>query len=158
MLTLTQAVLGEKGPKMDFGVAPGVAEICGVIRAHEQDELEELKSMIEALSGEVCGRENLQRELSWHEAFPATVNHDDSVAIIAKAAESAGLQVQFLEEPFRWSEDFSHYLQRYPGAFFGIGSGIDQPQLHNEYYDYPDELLPTGVNVYLAIVDSILER
>ncbi len=158
MLTLTQAVLGEKGPKMDFGVAPGVAEICGVIRAHEQEELEELKSMIDRLSADVCAKEKLQHTLSWHEAFPATVNHDASVTIIEQAAAAAELDVQFLEEPFRWSEDFSHYLQRYPGAFFGIGSGIDQPQLHNEYYDYPDELLPTGVNIYLAIVDSILGR
>lgn len=157
MLTLTQAVLGEKGPKMDFGVAPGVAEICGVIRAHEQSELEQLKSMIQDLTRQVSERDDLQWELSWHEAFPATVNHDESVAIIQRAAQQAGLNVQLLDEPFRWSEDFSHYLQRWPGAFFGVGSGVDQPQLHNEYYDFPDELLPTGVAVYLAILDVILE-
>lgn len=158
MLTLTQAVLGEKGPKMDFGVAPGVAEICGVIRAHEQSELEQLKSMIGELTKLVSDRESLQWELSWHEAFPATVNHDESVDLIKQAAERAGLGVHMLQEPFRWSEDFSHYLQHYPGAFFGIGSGVNQPQLHNEYYDYPDELLATGVKVYLEIIDSILER
>jgi amidohydrolase len=155
MLTLTQAVLGEKGPKMDFGVAPGVGEVCGVIRAHQQKELEALKTAITGLIQHVCGRDGLQWELSWHEAFPATVNHDEAVERIQEVAESAGLQVEMLEEPFRWSEDFSHYLQAYPGAFFGIGSGVDQPQLHNEYYDFPDELIPTGVKIYLAIVDSI---
>jgi len=156
MLTLTQAVLGEKGPKMDFGVAPGVGEICGVIRAHQQPELEALKQALAKLAGKVCEREGLAWELSWHEAFPATVNQDESVALIRAAAEKAGLQVEELDEPFRWSEDFSHYLQRYPGAFFGVGSGLEQPQLHNEYYDFPDALLPTGVKVYLAIVDRFL--
>lgn len=156
MLTLTQAVLGEKGPRTDFGVAPGVAEICGVIRAHQQRELEALKQAICGLAAPLCEREGLTWELSWHEAFPATVNHDGSVALIRDAARRAGLKVEMLDEPFRWSEDFSHYLQQYPGAFFGIGSGVDQPQLHNEYYDFPDELIPTGVTVYLAIVESIL--
>lgn len=156
MLTLTQAVLGEKGPKMDFGVAPGVAEICGVIRAHQQQELEQLKQLIEQLAASVSAKENLQWSLSWHEAFPATVNHDESVQLIRSAAEAAGLTVAELDEPFRWSEDFSHYLQRYQGAFFGIGSGVDQPQLHNEYYDFPDALIATGVRVYLAVVDQVL--
>ena len=53
--------------------------------------------------------------------------------------------------------DFSHYLLDYPGAFFGLGSGIDQPQLHNEYYDFPDELIPTGVKIYLSIIDAVFE-
>jgi amidohydrolase len=157
MLTLTQAVLGEKGPKMDFGVAPGVAEICGTVRAHEQQELDALKVGLEELANKVCDQENLQLEVSWHEAFPATVSHDESVDLIKSAAQNAGLQVDELEEPMRWSEDFSHYLLDYPGAFFGLGSGIDQPQLHNEYYDFPDELIPTGVKIYLSIIRSVLE-
>jgi len=157
MLTLTQAVLGEKGPKMDFGVAPGVAEICGTVRAHEQQELNALKAGLVILANKVCDKENLQLEVSWHEAFPATVSHDESVDLVKAAAQKAGLQVDELAEPMRWSEDFSHYLLDYPGAFFGLGSGIDQPQLHNEYYDFPDELIPTGVKIYLSIIDSVLE-
>ncbi len=156
MLTLTQAVLGEKGPKMDFGVAPGVAEICGTVRAHEQAELDELKAKLEALTGQVCEKAGLEWAVSWHEAFPATVSQDESVNLIKAAASSAGLEIEEMEEPMRWSEDFSHYLLKYPGAFFGLGSGVDQPQLHNEYYDFPDELIPTGVKIYLSIIDSVL--
>lgn len=156
MLTLTQAVLGEKGPKMDFGVAPGVAEICGTIRAHQQQELEGLKAAITNLVAQVSESEDLGSELSWHEAFPATVSHDESMTILRTASEKAGLELHEMDEPMRWSEDFSHYLQKYQGAFFGLGSGIDQPQLHNEYYDFPDELLPTGVAVYLAIINAVL--
>jgi len=156
MLTLTQALLGERGPKLDFGIAPGTAEICGVIRAHRQEELEQLKALVEYVTEKISERSQLSWELSWHEAFPATVNHDESVRLVTDAAKAAGLHITELEEPFRWSEDFSHYLQEYQGAFFGLGSGLDQPQLHNEYYDFPDELIDTGVKVYLAIIDSVL--
>jgi amidohydrolase len=155
MLTLTQALLGEKGPKMDFGVAPGVAEICGTVRAHQQAELEGLKAALTNLTEQVSEAEALDWELSWHEAFPATVSHDEAMVILRDAASEAGLALKELAEPMRWSEDFSHYLQRWPGAFFGLGSGVDQPQLHNEYYDFPDALIPSGVQIYLSLVAAI---
>lgn len=158
MLTLTQAVLGEKGTKMDFGVAPGVAEICGTVRAHEQEQLDALKTELEKFARKLCKEEGLDWQLSWHEAFPATVSQDESVELIREAAKSEGLQVTELEEPMRWSEDFSHYLLRYPGAFFGLGSGLEQPQLHNEYYDFPDELIGTGVQIYLAIINRVMGK
>ncbi len=126
--------------------------------ASAEGELEALKNELDdRVNSRTCAGALVCRRdaRAWHEAFPATVNHDEAVERIQEVAESAGLQVEMLEEPFRWSEDFSHYLQAYPGAFFGIGSGVDQPQLHNEYYDFPDELIPTGVKIYLAIVDSI---
>lgn len=157
MLTLTQALLGGKGPKMDFGVAPGVAEICGTIRAHQQPELETLKVAITELVQQVSDDEGLGWELSWHEAFPATVSHDESMDILRSAVANSGLPLHEMDEPMRWSEDFSHYLQKYQGAFFGVGSGVDQPQLHNEYYDFPDELIPSGVKIYLAIINAVLE-
>ena len=156
MLTLTQALLGEKGPKMDFGVAPGVAEICGTVRAHQQPELEALKTAITELVQQVSDGEGLGWELSWHEAFPATVSHDESMDILRSAVANSELPLHEMTGPMRWSEDFSHYLQKYQGAFFGVGSGVDQPQLHNEYYDFPDELIPSGVRIYLAIVDEVL--
>jgi metal-dependent amidase/aminoacylase/carboxypeptidase family protein len=125
------------------------------VRAHQQAELEGLKAALTNLTEQVSDAEALDWELSWHEAFPATVSHDDAMVILRDAASEAGLALKELAEPMRWSEDFSHYLQRWPGAFFGLGSGLDQPQLHNEYYDFPDALIPSGVQIYLSLVAAI---
>ncbi|HKL66769.1 MAG TPA: hypothetical protein VJ877_02670, partial [Bacteroidales bacterium] len=56
-----------------------------------------------------------------------------------------------MEKPFKWSEDFSHFTKKYKGAMFGLGSGKDQPALHNPDYDFPDQILASGINMFLNI-------
>lgn len=60
-----------------------------------------------------------------------------------------------MNEPFKWGEDFGLFTQKYKGMMFGIGSGLDCPALHNPDYDFPDEILPTAVNVFYGIVKEI---
>jgi metal-dependent amidase/aminoacylase/carboxypeptidase family protein len=82
----------------------------------------------------------------------------DSVDVIERAARDAGLAVERLDEPFRWSEDFGYFTSVFTGAFFGLGSGVDQPQLHDDGYDYPDELIEIGARLYRGIIDQHLGR
>ena len=62
----------------------------------------------------------------------------------------------WLAEPFRWSEDFGYFTSDYTGAFFGLGSGTGQPQLHDDGYDYPDALIAIGARLYREIIDAHL--
>ena len=54
-------------------------------------------------------------------------------------------------------KDFGHFLANYPGALFGLGSGTDQPALHNPDYDFPDELIETGIRIFYNIYNIILK-
>ena len=45
------------------------------------------------------------------------------------------------------SEDFSYYLQKIPGAFFGLVIG-NLPAAHSPDYDFNDDLIPLAVKVY----------
>jgi metal-dependent amidase/aminoacylase/carboxypeptidase family protein len=65
------------------------------------------------------------------------------------------LQVHKLENPFRWSEDFGQFGSFGPITLFGIGSGKNQPALHNPDFDFPDELIPTGIAMFDAICRQI---
>ena len=51
------------------------------------------------------------------------------------------------EQPVKWSEDFGHFTNAFPGALFGLGAGLDQPQLHHADYDFPDALIASGKSV-----------
>ncbi len=155
--TVSYAELGsaEKGP--NFGTAPGNARVMGVIRAHESEDLEILKNRLSARAAELAAASGLQHELSWHEEFRATTADASCVNTIVRAAERVGLDVEMLDAPFRWSEDFGYFTEAYTGAFFGLGSGTEQPQLHDDGYDYPDELIATGARLYRAIVDEHLQ-
>lgn len=78
------------------------------------------------------------------------------MAEVKAAAGQLGLAVQELDEPFRWSEDFGYFTDAFSGAFFGLGSGVDQPQLHDDGYDYPDDLIEIGARLYRALIDRHL--
>ena len=79
------------------------------------------------------------------------------IDLIEKAASDIGVDYQYLEKPFRWSEDFAHFTQRFKGALFGLGSGIDHPQLHNPDYDFPDDIIENGVKTFYEIYLQILK-
>jgi metal-dependent amidase/aminoacylase/carboxypeptidase family protein len=38
---------------------------------------------------------------------------------------------------------------------FWLGSGEDQPQLHNPDFDFPDAALPVGLSVFRKIVEDL---
>ncbi len=71
------------------------------------------------------------------------------------AAEENELPFEYMEKPFRWSEDFAYFTRLYKGAIFGLGSGIDQPQLHNPDFDFPDDIIDTGIKMFYTIYKKI---
>lgn len=155
LLTVTSARLGAN-EQPDFGIAPGEAELRAVLRAFVPADFERLRSEAESLLRAIVAASGLRSEIEWREHFPATVNEPSAVDVIERACARRGLALVEAVEPFRWSEDFSRYLLPYPGAFFGLGAGLDQPQLHHQEYDFPDELIATGVEVYCGILVELL--
>lgn len=153
-VTPVNAVLGEAGP--NYGIAPGVADIRITLRALLQKDLDHLKEALSGLARELAERDSLKFTVSLHEEFPATVNHSTEVRRLVSAASLEGLDCGEIETPFRWSEDFCFFTRDYPGAFFGIGAGETQPQLHHQHYDFPDELIATGIRIYARLADDIV--
>lgn len=156
MAVITSVELGnvELGP--NFGTTPGSAVVMGVLRAGDQKDMERLKGLLVEKVKELSKEDQLEYEVSWKEEFAVTKNHDDPTNRLIEVCQANGFDYEILEEPLRWSEDFGAYTQSFQGAFFGLGSGVDHPQLHNSNYDYPDDLIPVGTQVYRALLDSYL--
>jgi len=64
--------------------------------------------------------------------------------------------VVILAEPVRWSEDFGQFTMTFPGALFGLGAGENKSDLHTWYYDFPDEILQTGITMFHDILLEVL--
>lgn len=140
-------VVGMKVGEKAFGVSASRGELYLTIRGALEEELARLQDGIEAKVRELAETERLKAHISYLDVFPATVNHDEGVEQVVRAAERAGRRLHFLKEPMRWSEDFGYYLREAKGAFFGIGSGENCPALHTAAYEYPDALLESAVEM-----------
>jgi metal-dependent amidase/aminoacylase/carboxypeptidase family protein len=88
--------------------------------------------------------------------FVAHENNAEAVDTIFQAAINSKVSVISSPYPFKWGEDFGLFTQHYKGAMFGIGAGKNTPALHNPDYDFPDAIIPTGVNVFYNIASNIL--
>jgi len=152
--TIIHILLGE----ISFGTSPGHAEMRVTLRAFENRDMELLIQETEKIVAEVARKEKLIHKISYCEIFPATLNDETCLEWIRQSAEEHDLPVEYLENPFRWSEDFGYYTERYKGGYFGIGSGENQPALHNPDYDFPDELIVTGINLFYSIYKKIAFR
>ncbi|MBN2595671.1 MAG: amidohydrolase [Marinifilaceae bacterium] len=150
LLTIIHIQLGE----ISFGTSPGYAEMRITLRAFENEDLTLLTSLCEKIVKEVADKERLACEISYTEVFPATMNHDGCVGIVERAAKQNGLDVEYIKTPYKWSEDFGCYTEKFNACYFGLGSGNEQPQLHNPDFDFPDDIIETGINLFYTIYKS----
>ncbi len=149
--TVIHARLGERA----FGTSPGEAEVMATLRTYSDDMLEKLKRRAAKISSGLAETYGLTLETEWPEPFPATVNDSTAVDVICRAAEKNGLKIKGKEAPFGWSEDFGHFTKNFKGAMFGLGAGRSQAALHASEYDFPDELIATGISIFTGIINEL---
>ncbi len=151
LLTVTHACLGEPS----FGITPGTAVLQATLRTFEEKDMERLVVAAEYLVQKEAQRHGLQVSVSYEEVFPATVNHAEASMFLEQAAIRTGFETIIQDQPFRWSEDFGHYVTLAKTAFFGLGAGEEVVNLHNPQYDFPDKLLPYGVMMYKELAEVV---
>ena len=151
LLTIIHIQLGE----ISFGTSPGYAEIRITLRSFENEDMEVLTSHSEKIINGISKAENLECRISYSEEFPASVNNNECLSYVEESARQNNLDIETIENPFKWSEDFGYYSQLYKTCLFGLGAGISQPPLHNPNYDFPDEIIESGINMFYSIYKKI---
>ena len=147
-ITIIHMNLGEQA----FGTSPGEAVLMATLRSPNQQVIDEMaKTVLDRLTLELTTFQGMW-DYEWVEVFPAIINHKESVHMIQNAAQALDFDIVYRETPFPWTEDFSYYLQRYNGAFFGLGAGVHHAPLHHPTYDFPDELIYFGVALCEKII------
>ncbi|UWQ89623.1 amidohydrolase [Rhodobacteraceae bacterium M382] len=152
LVTLTHARMGEA----TFGIAPGEAEIWATLRTVTNDRMEQLIAEAQSVAGSVAAEQGLHIDIDYDDVFDACTNHPTAVALLDRACKTAGTPAEIHHTPQRWSEDFGQFGASARAAMFWLGSGKDQPQLHNPDYDFPDAALPIGVAVFRAAIAAVL--
>lgn len=140
-----------------YGIAPGKGEIHYTLRTWGEEELQTLKRKLQDRILAICKAQQLSYSIAWVEYFPATSNAHDCTAVIAQAALENQLQIVD-GYPLRFGEDFGWFTQKQPGAMFGLGAGVAHPALHHADYDFPDDILSTGLKMFQSIISSYLKN
>ncbi|MFP4065709.1 MAG: M20/M25/M40 family metallo-hydrolase, partial [Bacteroidales bacterium] len=153
LLTIIHAKLGE----VAFGTNPGKAILMATLRTYLDNDMDQLTKMAEKCVKDLSKKHNISTMISYTEVFPATVNHPEVSEMLRNAVQESGANAITAPDPFRWSEDFGHFTSAFKGALFGIGSGKNHPSLHNHDYDFPDDIIATGIKMFYHIGDQIVK-
>ena len=152
-VTPVYTLLGSKS----YGISAGEGTVHLTIRADTPERLSQVLEKIKSDAERIAKDEELEVDFEMIEPFEANMNAEEAVAVIS--ASAAELKLEYIErkEPFRWGEDFGLFTQMYPGAMFGIGAGEDCKPLHHPAYDFPDEIMKTGIDMFAAIQKKVQE-
>ena len=153
LVTLTHARLGEP----TFGVAPGQAEIWVTLRTAADASIAALRAQAMALAESEALLAGLKVSFSHHDDFAASVNHPKAVEHIARALQVLRISHSEMGLPELASEDFGVFgWGTTRSAMLFLGSGEASPALHNPDYDFPDDLIGTGVAIFHQIMRDLL--
>jgi len=141
-----------------YGISAGDGELHYTIRTWSEENMQQLKEKLLMIIADTCTTYSLQFRVDWFDFFPSAVNNTECNEIISKAAAANGYSMKEQAVPFKFGEDFGWYTAEIKSAMFGIGAGIDHPALHHTDYDFPDEIIETGIKMFGSIITQVLQK
>jgi amidohydrolase len=154
LATVTHVTMGEPS----FGVAPAHAEIWVTLRTVTDAPMADLRACAETLAQSEAAAHGLSLTLSYHDDFAASINDPEATAQLAMALDQLSIPYTAGTLPERASEDFGRFgaIAGSKGAMVFLGAGSVHPALHNPDYDFPDDLIAIGTNLFARVVQNIL--
>ena len=154
IMTPVHVSMGQKS----YGISPANGELHYTLRAWDNLKMEAVKSQIVNAVATISAQYQLEHAIEWIEYFPASINDNECNDYVIKAAAENSYKLTQKPHPFKFGEDFGWYAKEYKTAMFGLGAGIETPALHNADYDFPDELIETGITMFQDIIGTILNK
>ncbi len=148
VITITQFQAGTAD-----NVIPAEATFTLSIRSDSPECRSDLISNLENLIKGCCLPFGADYTIEHKYSIPALVNKPQFVDIVLKAARVV-LPHHRIEKidylPTMGGEDFAFYLNQIDGCFFFVGNG-QSSYLHNDDYNFNDEILHTAASVFVGI-------
>jgi len=145
-----------------MSVIAGSAKLVGTVRTFKT----EVQALIERRLGELCSAIaqgfGATAVVTYERMYPATINTAAEAQFAGDVAQSlvgAANVVRDLE-PSMGAEDFSFMLRVKPGAYLRLGQGAENGlgscHLHNNRYDFNDDVLPLGAALHASLAERFM--
>lgn len=150
------SLCGIKGGELDgFAIIPGEVRLSGTVRTLDVATQNRIEHAIRRTCKGVAATYGGEIEVDYERIFPATINDEEAARFVeATVAEVLGENALEPEvKPSLGGEDFAFMLEKCPGAYFFLGTSVDDetPPLHNASYDFNDAIIPTGSRLLAAL-------
>lgn len=136
-----------------FNVIADEAKLTGTVRYFDHKVDEQIKEKMEQVIKGICIANDATYEFVYEDGYPPVVNHEEETDIVFQAAENiTEIQSATISEAQMAGEDFAHYLEKIPGAFFFTGAnkeGHDYPH-HHPMFDFNEKAMPVAAKMLIG--------
>jgi len=143
-----------------WNAIPGHAVLRGTTRSFDPAVQARIEVAMRRITDGVCAAHGASGTLQYEHRYPATINTKDEADLcrLVAAAVAGRDKVHTDLPPSMGSEDFAYMLQAKPGCYVWIGNGPAEGGclLHNDRYDFNDEILPIGATYWASLVETAL--
>lgn len=153
--------------KIEGGYAPNVIAdkviLEGSIRTYKQSIKNRIKERFFIITNQVAEMYEARVEIEYQDGYPPTVNTPKWASLARKSARKImGPDAAPEVKPALTAEDFSRFLNRYPGALIWLGTQLDDPTaqkpLHDPLFKLNEQALPLGSALLTQIaIDTLHE-
>jgi len=142
-------------------VVPNQVTLKGDTRSFLPEVQDAIEHNMKMMAESICAANGIECQFSYTRAFDSTINTPEEAGKAALVARRlvGDNQVSTAFEPPMTSEDFAFMLQAKPGCYVLLGNDGDGPGgcgLHNPNYDFNDDILTTGADFWVELVQSEL--
>lgn len=153
LVTITHLNMGNPA----FGITPGKAELWATLRSLDDVGMADLRTNALDVVSHSAQKNGLCADVTWHDHFAASHNNPKATTILQRAAITTGLTIGSTHLPMRASEDFGRFGSIAKTAMLFLGAGRDHPPLHAENYDFPDDLIAIGAQLFHQVIGDLTE-
>jgi len=145
-----------------YNVLPEEIEVKGTIRTFDKNQRNQILEFLKQLLESYKNLYGFNYELIFSEGYPATINSNAEVERVRKiiANKFGSDKIIDIQKPSMGSEDFSYFLENYPGVYLWLGSYNGQENqsicmLHNPEYDFNDNILKDMIQFWVELAMDI---
>lgn len=156
VLSITQIIGGDT-----YNIIPESVTLKGTVRALDETTRITVKQRLIDHVQALSILHGVKGEINYQECYPATINNADCAKHIRQIAQKTSGVMKVIADvpPTMASEDFSFMLNQQKGAYVWLGvDEADKPSisLHNPYYDFNDNAIVIGINLWVNLVEQTL--
>ncbi len=141
-----------------FNIIAERAEISGTTRTFNREIWDSWGEKINKVVNGICKSMDAEFKIDYWKGYPPTVNDDFMTEVVRKCASRVVGEKNIVEpEKSMGGEDMAYFLERSKGCYYFLGAGGENTlSLHNPKFNFNEQILATGVRIYLEVVSELL--
>lgn len=139
-------------------IIPEAVKIIGTVRTLRDETKSIARERFHAIVTQISAAHGCVAQIDYHDGYPVTANtKDEFERVMELSRELTGdANTIHLENPTMGGEDFSFYGKHVPSCFFFLGLrpngiGDEYPSLHQPGFDFNDEAMPLGIEMFVRL-------